>query len=281
MNIFFLHIDPKQSVKYYFNKHCVKIILEITQMVYAAVTLLHSSDEWKSKHVKELDLEPYRITHFNHPTCKWVRNHHNNYLYACHMGLELCAEYTRRYNKIHACHRRLIWLKDNIPNCVSQDYGSAFLATESLPIGCTPIPLAMPVEYHTNNVIQSYRMYYYHAKRQLSQDENAVKLIFNEWNVTNLPDPKVIDEPPKVIDTFSSMTVVNLKKYCKQYNIKGYSKYTRKKDLIEYIKMQSSIECDICLELESHFRSCNTCKRDICVKCASQLSQCPWCRTSF
>ena len=44
---------------------------------------------------------PYRKTHVNHPISIWVRHNESHYNWTCNYGLALCAEYTRRYGKIH------------------------------------------------------------------------------------------------------------------------------------------------------------------------------------
>ena len=102
MNIFFLDIDIKQNAKYYFNKHCIKIILEIIQMLYTSHWISNNDDKWYENHVKILNLQPYKKSHYNHPMSIWIRSSKNNYMYACNLAAELCQEYTRRYNKIAA-----------------------------------------------------------------------------------------------------------------------------------------------------------------------------------
>ena len=183
MNIFFLHKNPAKSAKYYFNKHCIKIILEIAQMLYTAHWTIAEDDTcWIDKHIEDITLNPYKKTHYNHPTSKWIRNHRNNYLYACVMGLSLCYEYTHRYNKVHKTQARLEWLIHNIPSVFTPvDNTKAYLATENIPSGCTPIPLAMPVEYHSPDVIASYRAYYIHEKKSIAQSEQTWTLLKEEW----------------------------------------------------------------------------------------------------
>lgn len=183
MNIFFLHVDASKSAKYYFNKHCIKIILEIAQMLYTAHWVLEWDESWVESHLQALTLAPYRKTHRNHPTTKWVRLHINNYLYACQMGLELCYEYTRRYRKIHKSQVRLEWLLTHPPTFFLPETIDAHLAKKNIPIGCTPIPLAMPKEYHTDDAVYSYRLYYLNSKREIAQSEEAFKQLTIEWDM--------------------------------------------------------------------------------------------------
>lgn len=169
MNIFFLHIDPTKSAKYYFNKHCVKIILEIAQLLYSAHWCTALDDQaWINAHIADLQLDPYRKTHYNHPTAKWVRQAHANYVYACQMGLALCAEYTARYNnKVHKCQARIEWLLAHAPTKFDPSPISAFLATINIPRGCTPVPLAMPDQYHCQDLLFAYRRYYAFGKTHI------------------------------------------------------------------------------------------------------------------
>jgi len=133
-------------------------------------------------------LKPYKIAHINHPTTKWIRYSKSNYIYACKMGLELCYEYTRRYKKQHVCQQRLEWLLDFIPTSFCEEeedndnyYGNAHLATQNVPTGCTPIPLAMPEEYHSNDVIQSYRLYYIREKYKIAGKKESIVNLVEQW----------------------------------------------------------------------------------------------------
>lgn len=223
-------MDPNVSANYYFNKH-FKIILEITQMLYTAWWFENNPD-WVQKHLTEIGAEPYRKTHYNHPTNKWIRTHPNNYLYACQMGLALCREYTRRYNRVYACQSRIEWLIQNVPICdPNQDYGTACLAIIHVPDGCTPVPLAMPVEYHTNDVLLSYRTYYINDKRHVAQSPDVYQTLCNQWNLyphTTLPH---LETSPEL----SKQTIAELKTHCRDNKIKGFSKCKTKKDIIHHI----------------------------------------------
>ena len=182
MNIFFLHRNPKQSARYYFNKHCIKIILEVAQMLYTAHWMIYGVEHDWSDHLP--DLKPYRKTHYNHPTAKWVRQSKENYMYTCQMGLELCYEYTRRYGKIHKTQIRLEWLFTHIPTEFINQPIQGYLATQGIPDKCTPIPLAMPDVYHTDDAIQAYRNYYIQDKKSIAQTEEVWNQLRTEWSIT-------------------------------------------------------------------------------------------------
>jgi len=186
MNLFFLHLDPAKSAAFYYNKHCIKIILEITQMLYCAHWLAPGESNWIMNHQIVLSLKPYCKTHHNYPTTKWIRQHVNNYKYACRMAAALCREYTRRYHKVHKCAIRVRWLSWHIPRV---DYtlriDNSFLATKNIPAGCTPVPLAMPAEYHSSDLIGSYRSYYIYSKQSIAQSRAVWEELQARWGLNS------------------------------------------------------------------------------------------------
>ncbi len=94
---------------------------------------------------------PYKLSHKNHPCSIWARDSMSNYLYLCEIGLALCEEYTYRYGKRHKSQEVIEWCLMNKPQI--QD------------VGFTTPPKAMPDEYKTEDVIESYRKYYLGAKK--------------------------------------------------------------------------------------------------------------------
>jgi hypothetical protein len=133
MNIFVLNEDPVQAAKDQCDKHVVKMILESGQMLCAA---------------HEPGLSPWKRTHYNHPCTIWVRSSKENYRWLAIHGLELCAEYTRRYGRRHKAEDVLIWCAENVP--------------ENLPdVPQTPFAVAIKnPDYYRDNVVESYRAYY-------------------------------------------------------------------------------------------------------------------------
>jgi len=93
---------------------------------------------------------PYKLSHKNHPCAIWVRESLSNYLYLCELGLELCKEYTYRYEKRHKSQDVIEWCVTNKVNICDK--------------GFTEPPKAMPDEYKVSDVIESYRNYYIGAK---------------------------------------------------------------------------------------------------------------------
>jgi hypothetical protein len=154
MNLFFLDIDPQKCAEYHCDKHVIKMLLEIVQMLYTAHHL---------GKIAELPIDHYKIAHTNHPTAVWIRTCKANYTYASQVGMFLAKEYTFRYNKIHSCEKHIIWLNENLPK-----FNTNFKINFNLKVNCkqfeelgmTPVPLAMPDDSKRNDPIKSYREYY-------------------------------------------------------------------------------------------------------------------------
>ena len=148
MNIFFLDKDIKKCAEYHCDKHVVKMILETAQLLCGAH---HMTGQ-------VTDQVPYKLSHKNHPCSIWVRESLTNYLVLCELGLELCKEYTYRYGKRHKSELIIEWCILNKPKIVDK--------------GFTNPPMAMPNEYKSDSVIESYRNYYIGAKSKFATWKN-------------------------------------------------------------------------------------------------------------
>jgi hypothetical protein len=146
MNIFVLDLDVKKCAQYHNNKHVVKMILEQNQILCSVHWVLGND-------------APYKLTHKNHPCSIWARECIENYVWLCEMTLELCKEYTYRYDKRHKSQDVLDWCINNLPNLPEK--GSV-----------TPFALAMPDECKVGTAIDSYRAYYMLEKRELAAWKN-------------------------------------------------------------------------------------------------------------
>jgi hypothetical protein len=162
MNIFMLDWDVKKCAEYHCNKHCTKMCVEYAQLLCGAHHITNS----------KLDI-PYKLTHKNHPCSIWVRNSLSNYLYLCELGLELCKEYTYRYGKRHKSQDVIEWCVTNLVNICDK--------------GVTEPPKAMPDEYKTKDVIQSYKNYYIGAKKEFALwKKREIPTWFSEKNCLEL-----------------------------------------------------------------------------------------------
>lgn len=148
MNIFAVDDDPQAAAQSLCDKHVVKMILESSQLLCTA----HHETE------SQLLRPDYflKSTHRNHPCAVWTREAADNYLWLARHNLDLCAEYTFRYGKVHKCEREGLatWLAMNMPPgiCLKDR---------------TPFRQAMPEAYRQENAIAAYRAYYLGDKRYM------------------------------------------------------------------------------------------------------------------
>ena len=147
MNIFVLDENPVVAANYACDKHVVKMILESAQMLCAA----HPDGN-----------APYKRSFYNHPCTKWVRASTENYDWLIEHAMALCAEYTRRYGKVHKTQRVIEWCENNRPE---------------LPVGVlSKWPKCMPDYCKEESVVGSYRNYYKNEKAK-----------FAKWKDGNVP----------------------------------------------------------------------------------------------
>lgn len=142
MNIFFLDPDFTKNAQYHVDKHCGKMILETAQLLATAYPK---------------GVAPYKITHYNHPTAKWIRESMDNFNYAIKYAKALGTEFAFRRKKVHKSELVINWYMENDPNIPS--------------IGATDPPRAFAkfkgMIPETTCVYTDYRVYYNEAKRHL------------------------------------------------------------------------------------------------------------------
>jgi len=174
MNIFFLDRTPSKNAKNYYNRHVVKIILEITQMLYT-VARHYELDVDTNNPIKA-----YRPTHAKHPMTIWMTHSIENIDIAFETAYELCIEYTRRYTKIHKCFQHIIFLRvlfNSVSVAKPIQYKDTTFVVPLYLGSSMNVPLCMPEEYHSSNAVDSYRQYYKHAKQHVRTSKELVKLI--------------------------------------------------------------------------------------------------------
>jgi hypothetical protein len=176
MNIFVLDSDPCTCARYHCDKHVVKMILESTQLLTNAyyldtgITSRRQFAALDAVAMKKLMRKfrgfprrdennlptPYPPTHWHHPCSRWARATIENWRWLCELGLQLCAEYTRRYGRQHLCQSMLEWMSKHEP---------------SLPSGTlTPFAQAMPEEIRIpDDPIGAYRQYYHLRKARFAR----------------------------------------------------------------------------------------------------------------
>tara|TARA_B110000208_G_scaffold111266_1_gene137363 strand:+ start:193 stop:891 length:699 start_codon:yes stop_codon:yes gene_type:complete len=170
MNLFVLSQLVKDAAKMHCDKHCVKMILEATQMLYTS-WLYGRNDaiDWDMTITTD---PPYKSAYVNHPVTIWVRSFPNHYNWAVCLGLELCKEYTMRYGKTHKCYNHLKRLaKMGFPPKMLDSIVPPIekRATINCPIGCEYFDCAIADVYFRTcasytdgklDCVETYRNYY-------------------------------------------------------------------------------------------------------------------------
>ena len=143
MNIFVVDKDPKIAATMLCDKHVVKMIVETAQMLCTVASELGHQNV------------PYRPTHKRHPCTLWAGESKANWVWLVTHGLEMCAEYTRRYGRRHKTQDIIEWCRDS----------SAGPQTGKL----TPFRQAMPPQYKNQDVVKAYRDYYIGEKSRIAK----------------------------------------------------------------------------------------------------------------
>ena len=147
MNIFYLDKDARLAAEAQCDKHVVKMILEMAQLLSTA------------HHVLDGEKAPqgiYKSTHKNHPSAIWVRSGVEQYRWTYDHFCFLLQEYYYRYGKIHATDRlrmTLLLAPENI----------SYEAPWSEPPTCMPDDCKIE-----GDVVGSYRKYYINNKKDIA-----------------------------------------------------------------------------------------------------------------
>ena len=181
MNIFYLHEDPIQNVKWHIDKHIVKMATEYCQLLSTAHRVLDGESYYdKTKNNRKIqrwrlpdDREDIlmKASHVNHPSNIWVRESSSNYMKLWKIYMSCLAEYTHRYGKIHGAGKASMILMRPPTNIKD--------------IGETEIPQAMP-EYCkvSGDAIAGYRNYYINEKKNFASWKNRTKpkWFYDKWS---------------------------------------------------------------------------------------------------
>ena len=177
MNIFAIEgdeetgeIDWEKSAQSQDNLRVVKMILESCQIM--------------STVINEQGLKaPYRSFNPKHPSCLWASESASNYMNLALHCQAMIDEYEHRFNKTHKCQAVLKTLIDMFDP-------DLFPTTE-----CTPLRLAMPDEFRSDNPVVSYRKFYA-SKPRLRYPVDKIP----EWVYDYRNEPfEVIGEPNETI----------------------------------------------------------------------------------
>jgi len=102
MNIFVTSPSPIQSALNLPDKHICKMPLETCQML----AIIYSDWYYGVGKLHRANGQPYataRGAFRNHPCTQWAAKNPYNLAWLIRHGYALCAEYTARYDKVHAC----------------------------------------------------------------------------------------------------------------------------------------------------------------------------------
>ena len=145
MNIFILSLIQCEIAMFMMDKHVSKILLEAVQMLCSAKRVLDPDAPINEK--------IYKLAHKNHPVTIWCRKSKANFLWTLELVEALHTEWRFRYGhpdtKFHKSYLMAMILKENMPSDDSFEEK-----------GVTEFALAMPVEYKSENAVESYRKYY-------------------------------------------------------------------------------------------------------------------------
>lgn len=173
MNIFVVHETPQVAAEMLCDKHIVKMPIESAQMLSTAHRFLDGTKRtafaingrkystwWHPTDDSDTPVL-YRSTMINHPCTAWTRENIENYIWHVEHAMELCREYTRRYDRVHASQRIIEWCAENVPT--------------NIPHGnMTQWAQAMPEIFQDrNNSVTAYRNYYIGAKKRFATWKNG------------------------------------------------------------------------------------------------------------
>ena len=182
MNVFLLSGNARRAARYHSNKHVVKMILEVAQLLCTAHAVLDHGGLQVPLEVfgagEDGPAKTYKPTHKNHPWAIAVRRQRDLYVWVAQLGLALCREYSKRYaGKRHASQRLLEALERVPPRAFESEkfVPEAFKdTTETRRVAlkladgtlfAARAPLAMPEEFarDADCAVEAYRSYY-HSK---------------------------------------------------------------------------------------------------------------------
>ena len=177
MNIFAIEgnvetgeIDWVKSAQSQDNLRVVKMILESCQILS---TVLNEQG---------LDA-PYRSFNPKHPSCLWAAESAANFMNLALHCEAMITEYSERFGKTHKCAAVL-------NKIVSMFEVDRFPTTK-----CTPLRLAMPDEFRSDNPVLSYRKFYA-SKPRLRYPVNKIP----SWVYDYRSEPfEVIGEPNETV----------------------------------------------------------------------------------
>ena len=161
MNIFATSPFPAESAIILPDKHIVKMPLEACQLLSLV------SSKWYHNYgtLPKTDGTPYKTekgAFRNHPCTQWAARSIDNAYWLIKWGMNLCDEYTLRYNKIHSCYNTLL-----------QAY---YLFPKGKIKEVTPFARAMPEEWKYDDTIDTFTAYKMYVASKPWVKDNYLRL---------------------------------------------------------------------------------------------------------
>lgn len=164
MNIFVINHTPESAAEDHCDTHVRKMLVESAQMLsfahHAAGSRMAGMLYRNSK------------SHQNHPCTKWVKESRANYIWLYELALCLDYQFNQRSGKPHKTGEEILPLLDVVP----PGYTKTFL---------TPFAQAIPEQFRSSNVVESYRDFY--ATKYFIADEYK-QAPMPEWLANRLYD---------------------------------------------------------------------------------------------
>ena len=143
MNIFVLDENPFDAAVMLCDKHVPKMVVESAQMMASAV-IRHGAED------SQLPLTqkgtPYKGGYRNHPCTVWAGVNRSNYCWLADHAITLCAQFVKRFDKVHACAEPILTLT-SLMDVIPQGRLTSFAQ-------------AMPDECKNEDAVKAYRTYY-------------------------------------------------------------------------------------------------------------------------
>tara|TARA_R110002126_G_scaffold220022_2_gene365392 strand:+ start:4709 stop:5239 length:531 start_codon:yes stop_codon:yes gene_type:complete len=145
MNIFALEkknntVDWTQSALSHDDYRCNKMIIESCQMLSTTAKTFGY-------------VTRYKMSHLNHPSTIWARESLPNFKHLLHLASALRMEFGRRHKKdTHGCDDVILQM---MTFAQDRDFATHFPSKYA-----TELPLCMPDEYKSADVVESYRNYF-------------------------------------------------------------------------------------------------------------------------
>jgi hypothetical protein len=161
LNIFYLDECPQKAARMViWLRHVVKMPIESAQLLSNVV---HKYVDDSGRY------DIYAETHKNHPCSLWALQSSDNIHWLVSHAVELCAVYSENYNKAHKSLRVIELANDILFDVI--------FPKNTL----TPVALAMPELYKSDDPVLSYRKYYLLDKFSKIDDVWTNYEAFNFW----------------------------------------------------------------------------------------------------